>query len=161
MAQAWLEMRLVHGDRFAIAAANSREWLLTYLSAAKICAVLVPLSVVYRDREFIHMLNQSGTRVLVCDAAAGVFEFGPFLARISAEVPGVERFVFIGAGEQRSVGGPESAHACPPGAVRWEELESTGPGTADRQVAPETVEPHDALAIIYTSGTTGTPRVPS
>lgn len=156
MARAWLQMGLVHGDRIAIAAANSREWLVTYLSAAKIGAVLVPLNVVYRDREFIHMLNQSGTRVLVCDAAAGDFEFGPFLARISAEVPGVERFVFICSGEERSVGATGGSPTGPPGSVRWEELESSGP--ADRLEAPAAVEPHHPLAIIYTSGTTGTPK---
>lgn len=151
MATAWLQMGLAHGDRIAIAAVNSREWLVTYLSAVKIGAVLVPLNVVYRDREFIHMLNQSGTRVLVCDAAAGGFEFGPFVARIAPELQTLERTIFIGAGTDPADGGPANG-------VRWEDVEAIAPDAAALEAAESAVGPQDPAALIYTSGTTGTPK---
>src|SRR6478735_3827371 len=79
VATGWLRLGLGHGDRIAIAATNSPHWIVAHLAAAKIGAVLVTLNVVYREREFTHMLTQSGARALICDAESNGFEFGPFL----------------------------------------------------------------------------------
>lgn len=144
-ATGWLRLGLGHGDRIAIAAANSPDWIVAYLAAAKIGAVLVTLNVVYREREFTHMLTQSGARALVCDAESNGFEFGPFLDGLRPDIPTVEHLVFLGGDAV-------------PGGRRWADLVAAEPDPDLLARAAAGVRPADPAVILYTSGTTGTPK---
>lgn len=141
LASGLIGLGLGHGDRIAIAAANSPNWLLTYFAAAKIGAVLVTLHVAYREHEFTHMLTQSGARVLVCDAEAGGFEFPPFLERLRPQIPGVEQIVYLGDGQ-----------------TGFADLLATEPNPTALGAAEARVAPSDPAIILYTSGTTGAPK---
>lgn len=145
VATAWLRMGIGHGDRIAIAAANSPDWIVTYLAAAKIGAILVTLNVAYREREFTHMLTQSGARVLLCDTESNGFEFAPFLGVLRPDIATVEQVIFLGEGNAT-------------GGRRWADLAATESDPALLANASGTVRPDDPAVILYTSGTTGTPK---
>lgn len=130
-----------HGDRVAVAAANSPKWLFLYLATAKIGAVLVTLNVAYRERELTYMLGHSGARMLVCDTEAGGFEFVPFLEALRPQIPTVEQIVFLGGDESQ-----------------WTSLIEAGSGSDEVRRAEAKVEASDPAVILYTSGTTGVPK---
>lgn len=144
LATAWTRLGISRGDRIAIAATNDPAWLVTYMATVRIGAVLVTLNVVYREREFLHMLGQSGARLLVCDHVSGDFAFAPFLAELRPQLPALENLVFLGAPDDGA------DH-------RWEELAAT-PADPDAIAAAGAVLPEDPAVILYTSGTTGEPK---
>ena len=122
------------GDRLAVAAPNSVEWIALWLGALKLGVIVVTLSVRYREAEFTFMLGQSGARGLVCSATAGDIDFVNLFARLSDRLPGVRDYLFLGRpeGDALFAGSPVGA-------------------------APH-VEPDDPAVILYTSGTTGRPK---
>ena len=128
------------GDRIAIAAGNSPDWLVAYYASARLGAILVTLNVIYREHEFTYMLGQSGATLLLCDESAGGFEFRPFLEALAPRIPSVRRTIFFGS---------DSADGW--AALISDRPADTGPGDPD-------VSPDDPAVILYTSGTTGDPK---
>ena len=122
------------GDRVAIAMRNYPEWIITYLAALSIGAVVVSMNAWWTADELDYGLEDSGTKVLVADperiertresaARLGVATVG---VRLGDAVDGVER---------------------------WEDVVVPG-ATFDRvDIAPD-----DDATILYTSGTTGRPK---
>lgn len=145
VATAWLQSGLSHGDRVAIASRNSVDWLVTYLATARIGAVLVTLSVMYREREFTHMLGQSGARLLVCEATVAGFDFQDFLSELQPRIPTVTEYVFLGTSRPSFGRG-------------WDEVAATPADVEAVAAAFEAVRPDDPAVILYTSGTTGQPK---
>lgn len=128
------------GDRVAIAAANSPDWLVAYFATARLGAILVTLNVIYREHEFTYMLGQSGATLLLSDESSGGFEFRPFLSSLAPRIPTVQRTIFFGAD------GDDGWHAF------------TANGAADDSPGDLAVAPDDPAVILYTSGTTGDPK---
>ena len=142
VATAWLQMGLAHGDRVGIASRNSVDWLVAYLATVRVGAVLVTLSIMYREREFTHMLGQSGARVLLCESAVADFDFQAFLSDLRPQLPSVEQFVFFGT-EQPALG-----HG-------WTGIAATPADPVAVAAAFDRVRATDPAVILYTSGTTG------
>ncbi|ROS41335.1 class I adenylate-forming enzyme family protein [Amycolatopsis thermoflava] len=120
-----------HGDRIAVLGPTTPEWLVVYFAAAKIGAVVVGLSVRYRENELAHMLRDSGARLAVTVPSHDGVDFPALLARL------VETVVTFGGD-----------------GLTFDDLLVDGP-TAEARAA---VTPDDPVMIIYTSGTTGTPK---
>ncbi|MFG1855675.1 class I adenylate-forming enzyme family protein [Actinomadura geliboluensis] len=126
------------GDRIALLGLNTPQWLAVFFGAARIGAVIVPLSVRYRDQELSYMLGQSGARMVVSEPAVPGFDFAEFFEGFRPQVPGVTDYVYFGAG--------------------FDELAAAPADPAALAAARGAVEPSDPLMILYTSGTTGRPK---
>ncbi len=136
----------------AVAAPNGLPWQRLFSGAARLGAALVTLNPRYREQELRYMLNQSGTRLLLCPATTAELEFAAFFAGLRAEVPTVERYVFLD---------PPTGDGRFEGAATFDELVAAGAGAL---AGAPTTNPRagtgrdDPAVILYTSGTTGRPR---
>ena len=121
------------GERIAIWAPNSAEWVILQQGLSLAGLVLVPLNPAYRAREVQFVLNQSGAAgIFFVDSYRG-FDMVGMIEGIKAEVPGVREFVSFSD---------------------WDEFIDSG----DPELELPAAGPYDLLQIQYTSGTTGFPK---
>ncbi|WP_106850309.1 class I adenylate-forming enzyme family protein [Blastococcus sp. Marseille-P5729] len=126
------------GDRIAIAAPNTVEWLELFFGAVRAGMVVVTLNVRYRESELEYMIGQSQAKVVVSSARLGDFDYEQLYHGLAQQLPSVEHYLFIGT----STGGR-----------RFEDLYGDAADVADPGVQPD-----DPAVILYTSGTTGRPK---
>ncbi len=69
MARALAARGLRRGDRLAVWLANRPEMIDLYLACARLGAILVPVNILYREREFDHILRDAAPRALVSATA--------------------------------------------------------------------------------------------
>jgi fatty-acyl-CoA synthase len=138
LANALLGLGLSKGDRVAILAYNTVEWLEIYAAAAKAGLVAVPLNFRLVGKEIRYIVDDSGAAVIIVqDQLVGALEdVGPELS-----VP-LSRRIWFGAGQ------------CPAGYASYEKLMSDA-RDSEPDAAPA---PEDPWMFMYTSGTTGTPK---
>ncbi|MGW2547348.1 class I adenylate-forming enzyme family protein, partial [Kitasatospora sp. NPDC001574] len=130
------DLRLQPGDRAAILLGNSVEVVESYFGVLRAGAVAVPLNPHATETELAHLLDDSGARVVITDAArAGALEA---LARGRADL----RVIVTGDGP------------VPAGALSFETLATTAPATPAR----DDLGLDDPAWMLYTSGTTGRPK---
>jgi long-chain acyl-CoA synthetase len=79
------------GDRVAIMLPNIPEFVYTFYACLKLGAVAVPFNTMYRSREILHILRDSGARVLVCLTNAV-----QLVNEIRGELPGLEYVLTTG-----------------------------------------------------------------
>ncbi len=122
------------GSRFAVVAKNCLDWLAIYYGAFKVGAVPVPLNTRLAPREWVHLVRDSGARVLVAQA-----QFASAVDGIRAELPDLAQTVAIGDYEG------------------WRSFEALvhAASTSSPDVS---LDPDDDLVQMYTSGTTARPR---
>ena len=124
------------GDRVAMLAMNSDRYLEYQLGVPWGGGVLNPCNVRWSVAEIVYSLKDSGSTVLIVDAA-----FKAMVEPIRREAPGIEQVVYAGDGE------------VPPGMHGYESL-------LERNAPAEDAfrEGDDLLGIFYTGGTTGFPK---
>jgi acyl-CoA synthetase (AMP-forming)/AMP-acid ligase II len=125
------------GERVGLVSRNRIELAFAEFAAARLGAVVVPLNAMLRAEELRELAADCGLRTLVADRE--VFE-----GALGGErrLPGVERWVLLGAGPP------------PPGTHALAELADGPDGRVDE--APRASE--ELAAVFYTGGTTGRPR---
>lgn len=57
------------GDRLAVYLANCVEWIDLYLACVKLGVIVVPVNILYRDREIAHILGDAEPAALVAEGA--------------------------------------------------------------------------------------------
>ena len=132
------------GDRVAIAMPNLPEWPVAFFAITALGAIAVPLNAWWTGGELAYALRDSGTTLLIADAArsariAGLGEAAPpvdlLVTRAKEDLP-------LGATALEDLIGPSADWAMLP----------------DIAVPDVAIDPEDNATIFYTSGTTGAPK---
>lgn len=135
LATGFVSRQLLPGDRVALLMRNSIEYVETYFAAIAAGGVVVPLNIRLTNRDFDHMLRDSGATFLVVDAE--------FADRLAVDVDLSQIHVYVARADGRSRDLP-----------LLDELRSDMPPL----VAPHEAGPEDLCSLMYTSGTTGLPK---
>jgi long-chain acyl-CoA synthetase len=122
------------GDRFAVMALNSHQFLELYHAAFLGAGVINPLNLRLAAKELAFILGDSGTKVCFTDSF-----FGSVIEQVRDEV-GLDHVVMLGSGDA-------------PHDLDYEELLG-----AAKPVIPDEPSEDDPVILMYTGGTTGTPK---
>ncbi|MFD8502746.1 FadD3 family acyl-CoA ligase [Streptomyces sp. NPDC059687] len=144
------------GDRVAIWAPNTLDWIVSALGAVTAGAVLVPLNTRFKGTEAVYVLERSRAKLL--------FVTGTFLG--TSYVASLRRAAGDGPGKGPLPGLPHLeqvvvlADDAPADFRTWKDFLAGGEGTGEGEVRARTAaltgtSPSD---IVFTSGTTGRPK---
>lgn len=135
------------GDRVAIWAFNSAEWVVAVLGILEAGAVLVPVNTRFKGPEAAELLGRSGARLLVT-----VTEFvgNDYLTMLEGVLPGLPALETVVVAR----GDPEGR------AIGWDDLlaRATPAATAEAARRAAALGPDNPSDILFTSGTTGSPK---
>jgi acyl-CoA synthetase (AMP-forming)/AMP-acid ligase II len=135
------------GDRVAIWAPNSGEWIVALLGLFQAGAVLVPVNTRFKATEAGDILRRSRARVLVTVTDFLGTDYVALLREAQEELPDLDTVVVVC--------GP-----VPAGTVSWSDFLA---GSSDDDLAElarrrDAVRSDDVSDILFTSGTTGAPK---
>ncbi|MFF7950617.1 FadD3 family acyl-CoA ligase [Streptomyces griseorubiginosus] len=135
------------GDRVAVWAPNSLDWMVSALGAVSAGAVLVPLNTRFKGTEAVDVLRRSGARLLFVTGTFLGTSYVASLRRAIAEGPGLpslDQVVVL-------------SEDAPADFRTWKEFLASGDGVGETQVRARAaaVEGSWPSDIVFTSGTTG------
>ncbi|MFD3541140.1 FadD3 family acyl-CoA ligase [Streptomyces sp. NPDC058662] len=144
------------GDRVAVWAPNTLEWIVSALGAVSAGAVLVPLNTRFKGAEAAYVLGRSRARLLFVTGTFLGTSYVASLRRAAAEGPGAGPLPGLPHLEQVVV----LAEDAPESFRTWKDFLADGnPVPAEAVRARADAIPSDAPSdIIFTSGTTGSPK---
>ncbi len=143
-AQALMALGIQRGERVALWAPNTPEWVIAALGAQTLGAVLVPVNTRMRGQEVGFILKRSRARLLFC---AGRFLNQYLPAQLEGHLPDtLERLVVLGDAEGKD--------------QSWAQFLALGEGgdAAAVHASGAAIQPDDLMDIMFTSGTTGQPK---
>ncbi|MGW8374444.1 FadD3 family acyl-CoA ligase [Streptomyces sp. ODS28] len=155
-AAACIAAGLRRGDRVAVWAPNSADWIVSALGAVTAGGVLVPVNTRFKGAEAAYVLHRTRARML--------FVTGTFLG--TSYVASLRRATAEGEGDGPLPGLPHLRNAVvfsddvPEGFTGWREFLAGGDAVGDEEVREraDSVGPDDPSDITFTSGTTGNPK---
>ncbi|MGW7432098.1 FadD3 family acyl-CoA ligase [Streptomyces sp. NPDC054861] len=135
------------GDRVAVWAPNTLDWIVSALGAVTAGAVLVPLNTRFKGTEAASVLARSRARLLFVTGTFLGTSYVASLRRAAVELPHLERVVVLG-------------DAAPDDYLTWKSFLALGDGVPSSEVRrrADAIDPSAPSDIIYTSGTTGAPK---
>ncbi len=137
------------GDRVAIWAPNTLDWIVSALGAVTAGAVLVPLNTRFKGTEAASVLQRSRARLLFVTGTFLGTSYVGSLRRSGVPLPDLEKTVVLGDTA------PDD-----PAWTTWKAFLAAGDGIPGDRVRARAdgIDPSDPSDIIYTSGTTGRPK---
>ncbi|TQJ53782.1 acyl-CoA synthetase (AMP-forming)/AMP-acid ligase II [Streptomyces sp. SLBN-115] len=144
------------GDRVAVWAPNSLDWMVAALGAVSAGAVLVPLNTRFKGTEAADVLRRSGTRLLFVTGTFLGTSYVASLRRAAAEGAGGGPLPGLPALEQVVVLSDDA----PADFRTWKDFLASGEGigTAEVRARADRVAGEWPSDIVFTSGTTGRPK---
>ena len=136
IARALAACGLKPADRIAVLAKNCLEYALVYHGCSKAGVVPVPLNHRLAGPEWLYILNDSESRLLIC-----AVEFCAAIDKLRSQLASTARFIAIGA----------------PIPADWQSFDDWFDGASMEAPAHRPLEEEPALQL-YTSGTTGRPK---
>ncbi|MEE1737525.1 FadD3 family acyl-CoA ligase [Streptomyces sp. BE147] len=135
------------GDRVAIWAPNTLDWIVSALGAVTAGAVLVPLNTRFKGTEAAYILQRSRAKLLFVTGTFLGTSYVASLRRSDVELPHLETVVVL-------------ADSAPRDYVTWKDFLVRGERIprAEVRARADAIVPGDPSDIIYTSGTTGRPK---
>ncbi|MFJ2750066.1 FadD3 family acyl-CoA ligase [Streptomyces sp. NPDC087297] len=144
------------GDRVAVWAPNTLEWIVSALGAVSAGAVLVPLNTRFKGAEAAYVLERSRARLLFVTGTFLGTSYVASLRRAAAEGPGGGPLPGLPHLEQVVVLSDDA----PDSFRTWKDFLTGGDGVPAAAVRERAgaIRPEDPSDIIFTSGTTGSPK---
>jgi acyl-CoA synthetase (AMP-forming)/AMP-acid ligase II len=146
VAEGLVDHGVERGNKVSTWVSNCSEIVVTWLAAAKIGAVLVPMNTHYKKAEAEYALSQSESSVLVYKPEFAGTNFEEMVASLQDTVETLEHTVAIGESSRSN-------------SIGWTEIAKGNPELRDEVInRQQSVSPDDPNLIIFTSGTTGEPK---
>jgi acyl-CoA synthetase (AMP-forming)/AMP-acid ligase II len=142
-ARAYVASGVRPGDRVALWAPNSLDWIVAALGVYAAGAVLVPVNTRFKGTEAAHVLRTAGARLLV---TVTDFLGADYIGMLGSDPD------LLGALDVVVLSGP------PGDATPWTRFLERGRETDGSDSPEERLGPDDVSDIIFTSGTTGRPK---
>ncbi|MFJ6946744.1 FadD3 family acyl-CoA ligase, partial [Streptomyces wuyuanensis] len=135
------------GDRVAVWAPNTLEWIVSALGAVSAGAVLVPLNTRFKGTEAAYVLARSRAKLLFITGTFLGTSYVASLRRAEVELPHLEQVVVLG-------------DSAPEDYRTWKDFLAGGDAVPVSRVRAraDAVEPSAPSDIVFTSGTTGAPK---
>jgi cyclohexanecarboxylate-CoA ligase len=129
------------GDVVAVQLPNIPEFVVAYLAASRLGAVMSTIHMPYRGSEFETLLRHSRARAIVCLSQAKDWSPAEAALELKASIPTLRAVIALGA--------PLA------GALAFPELAATAPDRLAPVAGPLAGDP---MLLLYTSGTTAAPK---
>ncbi|MER5889568.1 FadD3 family acyl-CoA ligase [Streptomyces sp. NPDC001941] len=135
------------GDRVAVWAPNTLDWIVSALGAVTAGAVLVPLNTRFKGSEAAYVLRRSRARLLFVTGTFLGTSYVASLRRAEAELPDLEQVVVL-------------ADSAPEEYRTWKDFLAGGDAVGADEVRrrADAIDPSAPSDIVFTSGTTGRPK---
>ena len=135
------------GDRVAVWAPNSPEWIVAALAISTAGGVLVPVNTRFKGTEAAYVIGRSNARVLFTVRGFLDTDYPALLAGSDVPLPSLTRTVILE--------GPDGD-----GAQSWGDFVASGATVAQADVDARVaaLRPDDPSDVVFTSGTTGNPK---
>ncbi|MFE4250284.1 FadD3 family acyl-CoA ligase [Streptomyces sp. NPDC056910] len=144
------------GDRVAVWAPNTLDWIVSALGAVSAGAVLVPLNTRFKGAEAAYVLARSRAKLLFVTGTFLGTSYVASLRRANAELPYLEQVVVL------SDTAPDTSPDHEDRRVwrTWKDFLAGGEGVSGETVRARAagIAPTSPSDIIFTSGTTGRPK---
>ena len=146
-ARALIGAGIERGDRVAVWAPNSLEWIVAALGVTTAGGVLVPVNTRFRGAEAAFVVSRSSTRALFTVRGFLDTDYPALLAGAGVELSALEHTILL-SGDADG------------GSVGWKEFLARGDAVPDADVDArvESIGPDDPSDVVFTSGTTGNPK---
>ncbi|MEX2160058.1 MAG: AMP-binding protein [Dehalococcoidia bacterium] len=142
-----IALGLQKGDRVAIIAENSLDWVVGYLGVSVAGGVGVPLYTELKRDEVESMVQRAGARFVIASTKV--------LSRLPERFGGAEKIIAVGAAETRAGNPPRFLRRGRPDLLPFDEVALRATDESRRELASRRIEPDDLASIVFTSGTTG------